>query len=216
MPADRSHYPDGYEEAVKTGRPPNMVRLFPNPKALIVSGKYIDRAMRKKGGAIAQKTHTTKANLATALQMISWGVAVNDYGNAMMDDNGDFIKVKGEGMTEEMWTAMVYYAEDKGYSGGNYKELNLPFENRLLGQPAHIREWMVQRVATLVGDMLMNVLNGGDTAPLVLADILETGAYNPGPKSGRIEDPAEWTPEKIRIKAASIDSNKGAQGDFDD
>ncbi|RTZ94788.1 MAG: ketose-bisphosphate aldolase, partial [Deltaproteobacteria bacterium] len=42
---------------------------------------------------IARKTHTTKANVATALQMISWGVEVNDYGNAMMDDDGNFIKV---------------------------------------------------------------------------------------------------------------------------
>ena len=46
---------------------------------------------------IAARTHTTKANVATALQMISWGLEVNDYGNAQLDADGGFIKVEGEG-----------------------------------------------------------------------------------------------------------------------
>jgi len=43
----------GFEKALKIGRPPNVVKLFPNSKALIVSGKFIDRAMITKGKAIA-------------------------------------------------------------------------------------------------------------------------------------------------------------------
>ena len=43
--------------------------------------------------AIAAKTHTTKANVATALQMISWGLKVNAYGNAFLDETGNFVKV---------------------------------------------------------------------------------------------------------------------------
>ena len=42
-----------YQEALKIGRPPNIVKLFPESRALIVSGKYIDKAMLAKGGAIA-------------------------------------------------------------------------------------------------------------------------------------------------------------------
>ncbi len=165
---------------------------------------------------IAHKTHTTKANVATALQMISWGVEVNDYGNAMMDDDGNFIKVKGQGVTEAMWDAMVAYAKDQGLSGGNFKKLNLPFENRLLGQPADIRERMVKRVEDFVYNMLVNVLNCEDTAPVVLSDILETGSFNPGAKVERIDNPADWTPEKIREKSGQIGSDKGPDGDFDD
>ena len=45
--------PLDFEKALEIGRPPNIVKLFPNSKALIVSGKFIDRAMIAKGKAIA-------------------------------------------------------------------------------------------------------------------------------------------------------------------
>jgi len=41
-----------FEKALQIGRPPNVVKCFPNSRALIVSGKFIDRAMLAKGGAI--------------------------------------------------------------------------------------------------------------------------------------------------------------------
>jgi len=41
-----------YQEALKIGRPPNIVKLFPESQALIVSGKYIDNAMLAKGQVI--------------------------------------------------------------------------------------------------------------------------------------------------------------------
>jgi len=165
---------------------------------------------------IATKTRTTKANVATALQMISWGLEVNDYGNAQLDDQGNFIKVKDQGATEGLWSEMVAYAKDQGWQGGNYKKLNLPFENKLLGQSAEIRERMAARVEDFVYNMLVNVLNTADTAPLAVAAILRAGSYDPGPKAERIEDPSEWTPEKIIKRAATIESDKGPQGDFDD
>ena len=111
--------------------------------------------------AIAAKTRTTKANVATALQMISWGLKVNDYGNAQLDADGNFIKVEGEGVTEELWAEMVAYADDKGWKEGDYKKLNLPFENRLIAQPQEIRERMAQRVEEFVYKMMAEVFNGG-------------------------------------------------------
>ena len=118
--------------------------------------------------AIANQTRTTKANVATALQMISWGLEVNDYGNAQLDENGNFIKVKDQGATEQLWAEMVAYAQDQGWQGGNFKKLNLPFENKLLGQSAQIRERMISRVEDFVYNMLANVLNTKDTAPLTI------------------------------------------------
>ena len=165
---------------------------------------------------IAAKTRTTKANVATALQMISWGLEVNDYGNARLDEQGNFIKVHDQGTTEKLWSEMVAYAQDQGWQAGNYKKLNLPFENKLLGQSAEIRERMASRVEDFVYNMLVNVLNTEGTAPLAVAAILSAGSYDPGPKAERIEDPVEWTPEKIIKRAATIDSDKGPEGDFDD
>ena len=42
-----------FQRALKIGRPPSIQKLFPNSNALIVSGKYIDRAMWIKGNAMA-------------------------------------------------------------------------------------------------------------------------------------------------------------------
>ncbi len=175
------------------------------------SGNSSDRLRQ-----IADKTRTTKANVATALQMVSWGLEVNDYGNARLDSEGNFVKVKGQGMTEEMWAEMKAYADSKGLKKGDYKKLNLPFENKLLSQPADIREQMVRRVEDFVYTMLANVLNAKDTAGLVIEAILTKGTYNPGPKSERIENSEEWTPEKIASRAASLTGDKGPEGNFED
>jgi len=165
---------------------------------------------------IAAKTRTTKANVATALQMISWGLEVNDYGNARLDNDGKFIKVKGEGVTEKMWSEIVAYAESKALKAGDYKKLNLPFENRLLGQPKEIKERMSKRVEEFIYKMLVNVFNAQDTAPIVINSILDSGTYEPVQKTKRLEDPVEWTLEKIVKKAKSIITDKGPKGNFDD
>jgi len=47
-----TQYSQEFERALEIGRPPNIVKLFPNSKALIVSGKVIDRAMIAKGKAM--------------------------------------------------------------------------------------------------------------------------------------------------------------------
>ena len=166
--------------------------------------------------AIADQTRTTKANVATALQMISWGLEVNDYGNAILDKDGNFIKVKDQGMTEEMWQAISAYAQGKGLKAGDYKKLNLPFENKLLSQPRAIRERMIKRVEDFAYRLLVEVFNARDTAPLAIEAILAAGTYVPGSKAARIEDPQAWTPEKIVERGALISPDKGPEGDFDD
>ena len=166
--------------------------------------------------AIAAQTNSTKANVATALQMVSWGLEVNDYGNAVLDASGDFIKVPGEGVTEELWQAMRAYAEDKGWKKCDYKSLNLAFENRIMGQPRAVRERMARRVEDFVHTLLVSVFNAGDTARLGVEAILAAGSYDLGPKVGRIESPEEWTADKIRARAATITSDKGPAGNSDD
>ena len=165
--------------------------------------------------AIAQKTHTTKANVATALQMVSWGVEVNDYGNAIIKD-GSFTKVKGKGVSEEMWASVVAYATEKGWKPGDYKKVNLPFENKFCGQSKEITDRMAKDVEDFVYNILVNVFNAKDTAPLAIDAILKAGSYDLGPKAKKSEDAAEWTPAKIAEKAAKLSTDKGPAGDFDD
>ncbi len=165
---------------------------------------------------IARETRTTKANVATALQMITWGVEVNEFGNAVLDENGEFKKIDDRGVLPEVWEEMKAYAQDKGLKGGNYKKLNLPFENKIMGQPAEIRERAIKAVEDFVYNLLSDVMNAGDSAPLGYQAILEAGSHDLGSKSTRIEDPAKWTEDKIRERAAGIASDKGPEGDFDD
>jgi fructose-bisphosphate aldolase, class II len=165
---------------------------------------------------IAQNTRTTKANVATALQMISWGVKVNEYGNAILDENGEFAKMEGQGVSAGLWEDMVAYANEKGLKKGNYKKLNLPFETRLLSEPGEIRERMARGVAEFVYGLLTRVFNAEDTAPLAIEAILEAGSFDLGPKCGRIENPADWTMERIREQAGAMDVDKGPPGDYED
>ena len=175
------------------------------------SGNGSDRLRR-----IADLTRTTKANVATALQMVSWGVKVNDAGNAQMDESGNFIKIPGEGVTEQMWTEMKKEAAARGLKGGAFKKLNLPFENKFLGQPRHIRERMIQGVEDFVYNLLANVFNAVDTASIAIDIINEAGSYYPAPKAHVMENPASWTREKIVARAKDLDTDKGPAGNFDD
>jgi fructose-bisphosphate aldolase, class II len=175
------------------------------------SGNSSDRLREIKDG-----TATTKANVATALQMISWGLEVNDYGNARLDANGNFIKRHDAGMTDELWAEIVAYADSKGWKKGDYKNLNLPFENKLLAQPKEIRDRMCRGVEEFAFKMITEVLDSRDTAPLGIEAILKAGSHDLGPKGARIEEPAEWTDEKIVDRAKSIQSDKGPEGNFED
>ncbi|HBH29428.1 MAG: class II fructose-bisphosphate aldolase [Desulfofustis sp. PB-SRB1] len=165
---------------------------------------------------IAQKTRTTKANVATALQMVSWGLEVNDAGNAAQGENDGFIKIAEEGVTSEIWEKMEALAEKNGWSGGNYKKLNLPIDNWLMAQPRRIRERMSRRVEEFVYTMLVSVFNAADTAPLAMEIIADAGSYDIGAKGTRIEDPSQWTREQIIERAKTLTTDKGPEGDFDD
>ncbi len=176
------------------------------------SGNSVDRLKR-----IASETATTKANVATALQMISWGVKVNQYGNAILDSAGNFIKVQGDGASEDVWNEMVAYADEKSLKKGDYKKLNLPFEKKLLAQPREVRERMEKGVEAFIYDLLKNYFNAADTAPLGMEAILEAGSYDVGVKGKRIEDPGEWTRDKILDRAKKLHKDEGgAKGNYDD
>ncbi|MGD9217219.1 MAG: class II fructose-bisphosphate aldolase [Desulfobacteraceae bacterium] len=165
--------------------------------------------------AIAAQTRTTKANVATALQMIAWGVEVNQNGNAVMDGDGRFKKINGKGVTQALWNEMTAYADRHGFNAGDYRKLNLPFETKLLSQPASVRERVQKGVEEYV-DRLLELFNARDTAPMVIEAICRAQSADPGPVAQQVEDPRQWTDEQIARRASAICSDKGPQGDFDD
>ncbi|MGM0611370.1 MAG: class II fructose-bisphosphate aldolase, partial [Thermodesulfobacteriota bacterium] len=147
---------------------------------------------------IAEKTRTTKANVATALQMLSWGVRVNEYGNAELDDKGNFVKEPGKGVTGELWRKMTAYAEKQGWQKNNYKKLNLPFENLFVSQTPEVRKRMVDAVEEFTLFLLKDVFNAGDTADTAKEIILDKKSFDPGPKAEKRENAGEWSPDRIK------------------
>ena len=133
-----------------------------------------------------------------------------------MNEDGSFIKVEGEGVDDNLWKEVVAFADEKGWKKGDYKKLNLQFENKFCGQKAEVRERMAKRVEDFVYNMLVNVFNASDTAPLAVEAILKAGSYDLGAKGRRIEDPADWTDELIVKKASELDVDKCAEGNFED
>ena len=61
MASHQDREDQAYQKALQIGRPPNIVKLFPESQALIVSGKYIDMAMLAKGRAIAMAANGRNA-----------------------------------------------------------------------------------------------------------------------------------------------------------
>ena len=164
---------------------------------------------------IAEKTNTTKANVATALQMISWGVKIDDYGNALLE-NGNLAKVPGSGMSEELWAELQKTAKEKNYKVGDFKNFNLMFENKIMAQPAEYRNRMAKGVEDFTYHLLTNVFAAEGTAELAYEVIMKAGSYDVGQKAKRLEDPAQWTESKIIEKAKMLTGDKGPEGNFDD
>ena len=75
---------------------------------------------------------------------------------------------------------------------------------------------MCKGVEDFVYELLTEVFNAGNTAPLAIEAILDAGSYDLGPKVGRLEDPKAWTEEKIKEHAAKLKTEKGPKGDFSD
>lgn len=141
---------------------------------------------------ITMLTQNTKANLATALQMISWGLKVNEFGNAETDAEGNFIKVEGQGVSEELWAEMMEYAAEQGWSGGNIKQLNKVFEDKILAQPQEIKDRMVKRVKDFMVPMMIEVFNSQNSADLVRDEVIKNNSPLMKRNVKIIENPEDW------------------------
>jgi fructose-bisphosphate aldolase, class II len=166
---------------------------------------------------IAKRTNTTKANVATALQMLSWGLKVNEFGNAEMDSSKNFIKDNGKGVSEEAWKHMVEAATKQGWKAGDYKKLNKEVDAELKKLPADIQARMAKNVEDFIVNLLENVFYAGDTANLALDAILEAKSAEIRLFDKVIEERGVWTKEYIVEQGKKLfEKQQSATGKFDD
>jgi fructose-bisphosphate aldolase class II len=72
-----------------------------------------------------------KGNVGTFWQNISFGLAMNQNGNALTTPEKQYIKRPYRGVPDELWAEMWKWAEETGNTGGNIKKANKAFADQL-------------------------------------------------------------------------------------
>ena len=153
---------------------------------------------------IANETKTTKANVATAFQMLSWGIEVNEYGNAVTDADSNFIKKPNEGVSNSLWAEMVKYAADKGFRMNDFRKINRAFENKLVSETRKVKERMTNAVEEFAFHMMKNVFNSENTGDILIDILLSKNSYDAGNKAECIEKREDWSFEKIKERSKNL------------
>ncbi|MCU0586913.1 MAG: class II fructose-bisphosphate aldolase [Syntrophobacteraceae bacterium] len=71
-----------------------------------------------------------KGNVGTLWQNVSFGLAMNQNGNAITNENREYIKRPYRGVPDELWSEMWSWAVETKNTGGNIKNANKPFAPR--------------------------------------------------------------------------------------
>ncbi len=72
-----------------------------------------------------------KGNVGTFWQNISFGLAMNQNGNALTTENREYVKRPYRGLPDELWADMWAWCVETGNIGGNVKKANKPFAARI-------------------------------------------------------------------------------------
>jgi fructose/tagatose bisphosphate aldolase len=81
-----------------------------------------------------------KGNVGTFWQNISFGLAMNQNGNALTTPEKHYIKRTYRGVPDELWEKMWKWAEETGNTGGNIKKANKAFTAELNGVSDECKE----------------------------------------------------------------------------
>lgn len=76
-----------------------------------------------------------KGNVGTLWQNISFGLAMNQNGNALTTADREYIKLPYRGVPDELWREMWQWAVETKNVGGNIKNMNKPFTAELNAIP---------------------------------------------------------------------------------
>ena len=117
------------------------------------------------------------------------------------------MRVKGEGVTEEMWPRWWPLRRRQD------ERAQLAFESEFLAQPAKNPRADGATVEDFVYKMLTEVLGTGDTAPLAVEAILTAGPTTLAPSKSSMNAPTGPTQDRCE-RAKTLDTNKGAAGNI--
>jgi fructose/tagatose bisphosphate aldolase len=81
-----------------------------------------------------------KGNVGTFWQNISFGLAMNQNGNAITTPEKHYIKRPYRGVPDELWEKMWQWAEETGNTGGNIKKANKAFTAELNALPGEYKD----------------------------------------------------------------------------
>lgn len=81
-----------------------------------------------------------KGNVGTFWQNISFGLAMNQSGNAITTPEKHYIKRPYRGVPDQLWENMWKWAEETGNTGGNIKKANKAFADQLNAVTEECRE----------------------------------------------------------------------------
>ncbi len=76
-----------------------------------------------------------KGNVGTLWQNVSFGMAMNQNGNAMTNENREYIKRPYRGLPDELWNDMWAWAVETGNTGGDIKKANKVFAAQMNAIP---------------------------------------------------------------------------------
>ena len=76
-----------------------------------------------------------KGNVGTLWQNISFGLAMNQNGNAITTEKREYIKRPYRGVTDELWQEMCDWAVATGNTGGEIKKANKAFAAKMNALP---------------------------------------------------------------------------------
>lgn len=72
-----------------------------------------------------------KGNVGTLWQNISFGLAMNQNGNAITTENREYVKRPYRGISDELWQEMCEWAAATGNTGGEIKKANKVFAAKM-------------------------------------------------------------------------------------
>ncbi len=81
-----------------------------------------------------------KGNVGTLWQNISFGMAMNESGNALTTENREYIKRPYRGIPDELWQEMWSWAVETKNTGGNIKSANQAFAAKMNAIPLQYKK----------------------------------------------------------------------------